>query len=280
MYPITSLTTVTVACFVIAPSVLAGKRGIAWPWYNERTHLDPGKLIGDNVQWMYNWETWRPGNTNGFNWIGTQATMDSPSSPVGQLKARAEQQGWNTVFSLNEPDINGISPGAAASWYIKYINPLAIKKAIPAVTSSQDPRKGLDWAVQFLRACGGLCYFDYINIHWYGHTFEQFRSHVQHAHDVFPNHKLVVTEFALQRPANRDQQLWFLKAAMEFMDHADYVAMYSVFVASSPSLISRNMGGEEVGIGSSLYNDDGSLTDNGWAYRNDRWDGLTLQLQG
>ncbi|KAG8723543.1 hypothetical protein FRC09_002907 [Ceratobasidium sp. 395] len=199
MYSITSLTTVAVAFFVIAPSVLAGKRGIAWPWYNERTHLDPGKLIGDNVQWMYNWETWRPGNTNGFNWIGTQATMDSPSSPVGQLKARAEQQGWNTVFSLNEPDINGISP---------------------------------------------------------------------------------VTEFALQRPANRDQQLWFLKAAMEFMDHADYVAMYSVFVASSPSLISRNMGGEEVGIGSSLYNDDGSLTDNGWAYRNDRWDGLTLQLQG
>lgn len=28
------------------------------------------------------------------------------------------------VFSLNEPDINGISPSQAASWYIQYINPL------------------------------------------------------------------------------------------------------------------------------------------------------------
>jgi hypothetical protein len=28
------------------------------------------------------------------------------------------------VFTLNEPDINGISASEAASWYIQYINPL------------------------------------------------------------------------------------------------------------------------------------------------------------
>lgn len=28
------------------------------------------------------------------------------------------------VFTLNEPDINGISASSAASWYIQYINPL------------------------------------------------------------------------------------------------------------------------------------------------------------
>lgn len=56
--------------------------------------------------------------------------MDSSSSPIGQLATRAAQQGWNTVFSLNEPDINGISAGTAAAWYKQYINPLAISECL------------------------------------------------------------------------------------------------------------------------------------------------------
>ncbi|KAG8709995.1 hypothetical protein FRC08_017773 [Ceratobasidium sp. 394] len=216
---------------------------------------------------MYNWETWRPAKTTNLNWIGTQATVDSASSPIGQLKDRAAQQGWNTVFSLNEPDLNSISPGTAADWYIKWINPLPIKKAIPSVTSSQDARKGLDWTADFLKACDGRCIFDYINIHWYGNTFAEFRAHVQEAHNRFPDHKLVITEFALQRPAARDQQLAFLNSAMDFLDDTGYVELYSVFGASSPEFISRNTGGGEVGTGSSLYNNDGSLSANGIAYR-------------
>ncbi|KAG9093063.1 hypothetical protein FRC07_011539 [Ceratobasidium sp. 392] len=193
--------------------------------------------------------------------------MDSASSPIGQLKTRAAQQGWNTVFSLNEPDLNGISPATAANWYIQYINPLPIKKAIPAVSSSQNAGQGLDWTAKFIAACAGKCSYDYINIHWYGNNFAQFQSHVQNAHNKFPNHKLVISEFALQKPATRDQQLAFLKSAMNFLDNADYVVLYSVFGASSPSLISKNTGGGEVGTGSSLYNDNGSLSANGLAYR-------------
>ena len=60
-----------------------------------------------------------------------QATMDSSSSPVSQLSTRAAQQGWNTVFSLNEPDLSGISASTAANWYIQYINPLAISSYLP-----------------------------------------------------------------------------------------------------------------------------------------------------
>ncbi|KAG9125377.1 hypothetical protein FRC07_007824 [Ceratobasidium sp. 392] len=262
-----SFTTFAAAVLTVAPSVLAGKRGLAWPWYNEGTNLDPAKLAGGQVNWIYNWETWRPAKTTNLNWIGMQATKDSASSPISQLKTRAAQQGWNTVFSLNEPDINGISAGDAANWYKQNINPLAIKKAIPAVTSSQNAGQGLDWTAAFISACGGGCYFDYVNIHWYGSTFAQFQSHVQNAHNRFPNYQLIVTEFALNAPANRDQQLAFLKQAMSFLDGASYVAMYSVFGASSPSLISKNTGGGQVGTGSSLYNDDGSLSANGIAYR-------------
>jgi hypothetical protein len=261
-----SITSVAVAILAATPAVFAGKRGLAYPWYNENTNIDPSKLAGSQVNWMYNWETWRPARTTNLNFIGMQATLDSASSPIGDLKNRAAQQGWNTVFSLNEPDINGISPQTAANWYKQYINPLAIKKAIPAVTSSTNSGQGLDWAAAFLSSCGG-CYFDYINLHWYGSNIDQFKAHITNAHNRFPNNLLIVTEFALNAPASRDAQLSFLKAAMSFLDGLSYVTMYSVFVASSPTLMNGNFGTGQVGTGSSLFNDDGSLSSNGVAYR-------------
>ncbi|KAG9074765.1 hypothetical protein FRC06_010479 [Ceratobasidium sp. 370] len=230
------ISTIAAALFMAAPSVLAGKRGIAWPWYNEGKNIDSTLLANGNgnVQWIYDWETWRPAKTTNLNWIGMQRCLDCDSSPISQLQTRAAQQGWNTVLSLNEPDINGISAATAANWYIQYINPLAIKKAIPSVTSSQTAGQGLDWAAAFISACAG---------------------------------RLVISEFALLSPASRDQQLAFLKSAMSFLDGASYVTYYAVFGASSPSLISANTGGGVVGTGSSLYNDDGSLSANGIAYR-------------
>ncbi|KAJ1309306.1 hypothetical protein OPQ81_004968 [Rhizoctonia solani] len=263
------ITALAVAFLAAAPSVFAGKRGLAWPWYNEGSNLNPTLLANGNgnVQWIYNWETWRPAVTTNMNWIGMQRCLDCDSSPISQLKTRAAQQGWNTVLTLNEPDINGISAATAANWYIQYINPLQIKKAIPSVTSSTTPGQGLDWAAAFISACGGRCYFDYINLHWYGNSFAQFQSHVQNAHNRFPNYQLIISEFALVSPATRDQQVAFLKQAMSFLDGASYVTYYAVFGASSPSKISGNTGGGEVGTGSSLYNDDGSLSANGIAYR-------------
>ncbi|EUC54300.1 glycoside hydrolase catalytic core protein [Rhizoctonia solani AG-3 Rhs1AP] len=189
---ISKATTLAMTFFATGPP--EGKRGLAWPWYNENTNLDPSNLANNQVQWIYNWETWRPAKTAGLNWIGTQRCMDCASSPISQLKTRANQQGWNTVFTLNEPDINDISPEAAAKWYIQHINPLQIKKSIPSVTSSTIPGKGLDWTGAFISACAGRCHFDFINIHWYGHKFDEFRSHVQNAHNRFPNHKVRLNE--------------------------------------------------------------------------------------
>ncbi|KAH7320466.1 hypothetical protein B0J17DRAFT_621563 [Rhizoctonia solani] len=272
MSSVSKIATLAVAFLASAPSVLAGKRGLAWPWYNEGSGLDPTLLANGNgnVQWIYNWETWKPANTNAYsnmNWMGMQGCWDCESSPLSQLKSRAAQFGWNTVLSLNEPDLAGTSPASAADWYIANINPLAIRKAIPSVSSSTNSGLGLDWAAAFISACAGRCYFDYVNIHWYGNSFAEFQSHVQNAHNRFPNYQLMVSEFALQNPASRDQQVAFLKSAMAFLDGASYVSYYAVFGASKPSLISANTGGSDVGTGSSLYNDDGSLSANGIAYR-------------
>ncbi|QRV73077.1 glycoside hydrolase family 128 protein [Ceratobasidium sp. AG-Ba] len=226
MHSATYFITIVLSFFAAAPSVLAGKRGLAWSWANG-SNLDPGKLASDQVTWMYNWETWRPTTTGGLNFIGTQSVLDSSSSPVAQLKTRAAQQGWNTVFSLNEPDLNGISPTTAANWYIKWINPLNITAATPAVSSNQNTGQGLDWTANFISACNGKCKFDYINLHWYGSTFAQFQTYVQNAHNRFPNNKLVISEFGLPSPTTQDQKLAFLKSAMSFLDSAKYVDLES-----------------------------------------------------
>ena len=87
---------------------------------------------------------------------------------------------------LSEPEYGGISPVVAASWYQQYINPLPVKKALPGVTSNTSPGQGLDWLRQMIDACDGSCYFDYINLHWYGPDFATFQSYVEMAHGMFP----------------------------------------------------------------------------------------------
>lgn len=54
----------------------AGKRGLAWPWFNGS--LDPSKFNNGAgaVVAIYDWETYQPPSTNGnggLNFIGTQA---------------------------------------------------------------------------------------------------------------------------------------------------------------------------------------------------------------
>lgn len=61
---------------LFAAGAQAGKRGLAWPWYNGS--LDPGKLNnGQGVTVaIYDWETYAPPSTNGnggLGFIGTQA---------------------------------------------------------------------------------------------------------------------------------------------------------------------------------------------------------------
>ncbi|KAJ7617901.1 hypothetical protein FB45DRAFT_840713 [Roridomyces roridus] len=242
-----------------------GKRGLAWPWYNGS--LNPAKMNINpgTVNLIYDWETYAVPSTNGnggLNYIGMQRCTDCSSSPIGSLAARQQQLGFSTVFTLNEPDINGISPSSAASWYIQWVNPLAIKKALPAVTSSTNAGQGLDWVAQFISACGGQCFYDYINIHWYGNSFGDFQNFVNSAHSRFPNNQLVITEFALQGGASQAAQISFFKQAISFLDGASFVNMYFPFVATSPALFQANdpAGAASIGTGSCLYNNDGSVS--------------------
>ncbi|CAK5277998.1 unnamed protein product [Mycena citricolor] len=243
-----------------------GKRGLCWPFYNGP--LDPAKFNDGqgSVNLIYDYETFAPPSSNGnggLNFIGMQRCLDCQSSPISQLAARQKQLGFATLFTLNEPDINGISPQTAADWYKQNINPIAIKKALPAVTASTAPGQGLDWLNQMVAACAGNCFFDYINLHHYGSSFQQFQDFVNAAHAQHPDKQIVVTEFALQNPAGgQADQVAYYKQAFKFLDEAPFVEMYFPFLASTPSLFSANdaAGVGFVGTGSALFNDDKSVS--------------------
>jgi len=243
-----------------------GKRGLCWPFYN--SPLDPGKLNDGQgtVNLIYDYETFLPPSSNGnggLNFIGMQRCLDCDSSPIADLASRQQQLGFSTLFTLNEPDVNGITPQQAATWYIQNINPIAIKKALPAVTASTQPGQGLDWLSQMLTACAGNCEFDYINLHHYGASFDQFQTYVNAASAQFPGKQIVITEFALQNPpGGQADQVAYYQQAIPFLDGASFVEMYFPFVATSPSLFTANDAGGVAfaGTGSTLYNDDGSIS--------------------
>ncbi|KAF8309442.1 endo-beta-1,3-glucanase [Clavulina sp. PMI_390] len=253
----------------LASSVHAsGKRGLAWPWWN--APLNPAAFSATNqTVAIYDWETYAPptstGKTGGLQFIGMQASKDSSSSPVSQLATRQAQQGWKTAFSLNEPDINGISPSDAAAWYKQYINPLKIKKALPAITNSGATNQGLDWLRQMVAAChsgGDICWTDYVNLHWYGTTIADFKAHVQQARSMFPQYQIVITEFALNNNPGSAVTLEFYKEAFAFLDGLSYVKLYFPFIATSPYLLDKYAPSTAANLGTALclYNNDGTLS--------------------
>ncbi|KAJ7878967.1 hypothetical protein B0H14DRAFT_3435206 [Mycena olivaceomarginata] len=220
-----------------------GKRGLLWTWYNGV--LDPGRLNDGQgtVNLIYDYETYTPPSTNGnggLAFIGMQRCADCDSSPIAQLAARQQQLGFNTIFTLNEPNQNRITPATAAQWF-----GAAIKKALPAVSSSTSAGQGLDWVQQMVSACaGGASSITYINIvtprqdmagtsmepsppasrkmHWYGQTFADFPT----TPACFSNNQIVITEFGLQNPASgQAAQLAFFYQAFAFLDAATFVSM-------------------------------------------------------
>lgn len=254
---------VAVAFLTIAGIASASKRGLAWPWFNEQSNFDPIRFTSEGkVSWMYNWETWRPAKTPNVNFIGMQATRDSGASPIRELHNRWRTQGWTDVFSLNEPDQNGISPQDAVGWYMQWINPMTIRKGLPAVTSSTNRGMGLDWLQSFMDICKGHCYHDYINLHWYGSTFAQFQAHINDAHKRFPQENIVISEFSLVAPASPQAQADFFRQAISWLDGIGFVVMYFPFVATSPGMLSAHDGGaiSHVGTGGALFNNDGSVS--------------------
>lgn len=79
----------------------------------------------------------------------------------------AIKSGSKHLLAFNEPDINNLSPAAAAASYKKFMQPYAsstVKLGAPAVTNGGG-QTGLTWLTQFLGNCTS-CTIDFVPIHW------------------------------------------------------------------------------------------------------------------
>lgn len=246
-----------------ATVVSAGKRGLAWPWFNEaNSALDPS-IFGDGcgeVSSIYNWETWAPSKTGDLNFIGTQRCTDCESSPIQALATRAKEQGWTDVFTLNEPDLSGVTPTEAALWWKEHINGLEnINRFTPAISNSGAEGQGIRWLQQFFEACAQECSHEGINIHWYGDNFIHFKDYIEEVEETFPGEYITISEFALAGAPSAAEQLAFFTEAFPFLDADEHIDTYFPFVATTPALIKQYHGADGY-TGNTLLADDSKLS--------------------
>ncbi|KAI2634235.1 glycosyl hydrolase catalytic core-domain-containing protein [Hypomontagnella submonticulosa] len=219
------------------------KRGAA---YNDPTLVTALLGLSNKISWAYNW-----GSDSG----GLKANIDyypmlwSPapdhSNNWDQKAEAAIAKGSNCLLSFNEPDIASqanMSPQAAASGHIQYMNKYAGKARIsaPAISSSQNANQGIDWLKQFFTACNGKCQVDFCAAHWYGpggsDGAKLFLDHVKNVHTACQNKNVWVTEFA----AESGDIDGFMSAVTKALDSSEYsfVEKYSYFMLNQGSLMS------------------------------------------
>lgn len=237
----------------------SGKRGIA---YN-----DPrlANLVGSSCKksscgWAYNWGQvpgdldskidfvpmlWGPGPHN----ENTQF-FDSWSSSA----SKAVANGAKALLSFNEPDNKGqasMTPGEAAKYQVKYMNPYHGKTLIgaPAVTNSNNKGEGLEWLESFVQECKTQnCAIDFVVLHWYDRLSASatLLETIEKAHKISDGKPVWLTEFALV-DATPAQTAEFLGDVIPKLEALEYLDAYAYFMAgadtnqllSSESALSR-----------------------------------------
>jgi hypothetical protein len=222
---------------------IPGKRGAA---YNDVATASQLSQAG-TVRWAYNWK------------MSAEGTLPSDVEYVPMLK-EASFDGWQTsvesaladgskyILGFNEPDYPTqacLSPSEAADYFKQYITPFQgrAKLVSPAVTSSTDAGKGLKWLDAFMKACSS-CEISVIAVHWYGDSFENFKTFVSEAvtqaKKSYRLSEVWVTEFALNADVNGVTQgaEAFIQDATSWLDSQPAVTRYSYFMCAEGYLLS------------------------------------------
>lgn len=227
----------------------SGKRGLA---YND-TSPDLNMFDGySKITWGYDWaSTITPVGglplPSSFQYVpmlfdNAQATT---KAWAGAVSAATSGSGTHYLLAFNEPDMpigvggTAIDVGSAVDTYTQYMNPHAsanVKLGAPAVSNSGASNQGLiGWLQPFLQQCSG-CIIDFVPVHWYGSSADDFKTHVQQAMALAGGKPIWVTEFQCQ---SGDQSA-FLAEVLPWMDGQAGIERYSYFMASSQSLTNGN----------------------------------------
>ncbi|TQS47145.1 RNA polymerase [Cryptosporangium phraense] len=226
-------------------------------------------LADSGVTWYYDWDASPQGIAApaGVQFVpmiwGAKLANDETLAAV---KGRGD-----TLLGFNEPDFesqSNLSPSAALDlWPKLQATGMRLGSPAPAFGAADDG----SWFDQFMQGAKSRGYrVDFIALHWYGGDFdtsnavEQLKRYLQRTWDRW--HKPIwLTEYALinfsngAEVASPEEQVAFVKASTAMMDGLSFVERYSWFKFSPPK-----EGGQ---AGTTLYNEDGSKTPMGDAYR-------------
>ncbi|OXB38951.1 hypothetical protein LQV05_004067 [Cryptococcus neoformans] len=256
---------------------VGSKLGLAWPNGDWAGSNDPnyiGNYIGDKSSWYY---TWSPFDVPSGDSLGLEfVPMLWGPKQVSDWHAQMSQ--WpstvkNALF-FNEPNQVGqcdISAADAVQYWINDYAPIrnnGIRLGGAATTSAPD---GLQWVLDFVTACTNAgnsaadCAADFIPIHWYDVSIENFQSYVENFRTQ-TSANIWITEYACQNfnggAQCTDQESWNLHVTMAaWFDEQSYVERYSPFG------VMQDMQG--VNQNNALMNPDGSITSlGGWYITN------------
>lgn len=215
----------------------SSKRGLA---FNFQTKL--GLFNNHGLTWSYNWNP----TTDGEQPLGEYAPMLSTMKEIDQFRSALAGLGRvDHLLGFNEPDHASqanMSPESAVNYYKQYISPYHGKAELgtPAITSADEPGKGLNWMDQFLGQCNGACNVDFMVTHWYGNNdsgeqnADAFLQYVDRAVDLAHKYgisKIWITEFGFGYNSGvpRDQRAAFLRKVLPALDANPSVERYAYF---------------------------------------------------
>lgn len=192
--------------------------------------------------------------------VTSEAAFRSHMSLSKRSTVAEANVGVTDILSFNEPNQCGAggtcmthATDALVKSYMKMLQPhgKTSKLGSPSVTNGLD---GIPWLQGFMQECS-TCQIDFVQAHWYGGGTKDLKEYIEKFHDAFPDKPIWLTEFGLDNEkASVEEQLAFLKPAMEYLDGLDYVERYAFFMA------------KPLGQSRALVNEDASLTEVGKLY--------------
>ncbi|KAI5286938.1 hypothetical protein KEM54_006371 [Ascosphaera aggregata] len=215
----------------------SGKRGLA---FNYQTKL--GLFNNHGLTWSYNWNP----TTDGEHAVGEYVPMLSAKKDVDIWRSALAGLGKvNHILGFNEPDHASqanMSPEQAVAYYRQYISPYHGQASLgsPAITSANEPGKGLDWMASFLKQCDGECNIDFLATHWYANegsgeqNAEDFLRYVDQAVALAHSYgisKIWITEFGFGYNSGvpRSERATFLRRVLPALDANESVERYAYF---------------------------------------------------
>ncbi|PRP79066.1 hypothetical protein PROFUN_13168 [Planoprotostelium fungivorum] len=188
---------------------------------------------GGAISWYYTWSAWKDGKAGGTEFV----PMLWGEKTIGEWNNALGQGVFNdakAVLGFNEPergDQANMSPERAAQLWRQYMEPMKDRgKRLGAPVVSSAP-EGKQWLQRFFSACGG-CRIDFVPLHWYGGSAQNFINYVSDIHNSFGK-PIWVTEWACvdygDGRCDQNSVYSFMGQTTSWLDSAAFVERFAWF---------------------------------------------------